>query len=76
MSAFPKADIQNMRIDIELMSAIGRKQTFGLCLNRSFLRPLSGKKADTQTFGTISLTQISPNFGPFTGLNWVESTLD
>ncbi len=28
MSAFPKADIQNVAVGIEPMSAYGRKQTF------------------------------------------------
>ncbi len=28
MTVFPKADVQNVSIGIELMSALGRKQTF------------------------------------------------
>jgi hypothetical protein len=28
MTAFPKADVQNIRIGTELMSAYGRKQTY------------------------------------------------
>ncbi len=54
------------------MSAYGRKQPFGLSLNRGFRVIALGEKADIRLSDEAQSGQISLDFGSSRRQNWVE----